>query len=148
MIMFAYFVIIMLAFVYFIGNSEKVMEFFKKYWREFIIGVLLITTIILLTFIFKDPLNKKYKEQNRVLDSLILESIKVHKLLADSGKVYSKQADSLNKEVDTVFVIINKTKKEKDEIVESINYLDATTVDKLFDSFATEYRLTKKRPPE
>lgn len=140
--------IVFLWYVHFILEMKEYMLFIKKYWRELFIVILIITVVILSVIIGKNPSGKQYNQQNKVIDSLIEISVRAQKEFADTGRIKLLLADSLNKHTDTFYILIHKTKKEKDEAIEIINNLSHDAVYKLYDSLATEYRLSKERTPK
>lgn len=152
MLMMLFFTTAFFMFLCLLGYPHEIMTVINKNWKNILLILSLIVNIILTIWIREINKSKsesefKIKQYNILIkqqDSIIKESIKLQEQLAEKG----------NKQIDTIFIYqtviskeidnINKLRNEKDEAVKTVEYLNPNTIDKLFDSLAREYRLSKK----
>ena len=151
--MMLFFVIVFFMFLCLLGYPYEIMEFIKKNWRELLLSIL--TLIIIILSIWISVINKtnpevefKIKQYDVLIkqqDSIINNSIELQKQLAEKGNNYIDTTYIYQNIIDKQINDINKFRNEKDKAIKSVEYLNSDVIDKLFDSLAREYRLSKKR---
>lgn len=156
MIILLFILVSFLWYVHFVIELVEYMEFIKRYWKELLIGLLVIVVIIesiwIGASIKKNPLAeyklKEFDNMSKEKDSIANESIKIQRQYFELAERFKDTANYWKNQEKPVIIYKDKLNQEKDEEINRIDSLDDNTVNKLFDSLATEYRLSKKGTPK
>jgi len=136
-----------LWYVHFLIELREYMKFIKKYWRELLIGILVIVVIILSVWIGvtikEDPLAKyKLKEFDNVsrkLDSIVKESEIITGKYVELAKKYEDSSVYWGNLQKPTIIYRNNLNQQKNEEVNNIDKLTVDSVGKLFSSEAEYY---------
>lgn len=147
MIMLGFITIVFLWYIHFIIEMKEYMEFIKKYWKELIIAILLITVIIESIWIGvsvkKDPVTeyklKEFDNMSKKLDSVANASVEIQKQYFELAEKFKDTANYWKAQEKPVIIYRDKLNQEKDEEINRIPNLTADSINKLFSSEAEYY---------
>lgn len=147
MLMMLFFVIVFFMFLCLLGYPYEVMEFIKKNWKNvFLILSLLINVILIIWISVINKSNpeaefkiKHYDVLIKQQDSIVKESIKLQKQLAEKGDDYIDTVIIYQKIISKEEDSVDKIKKKKNEEVSNINNLTIDSINRLFTREADRY---------